>query len=313
MGKNKIILPKPFFVLAPMDDVTDTVFRQVIAGCAPPDVFFTEFVNVDALQSAGRTATLPRLLHTPAEKPLIAQIWGKTPENYYKSAQDMVAMGFDGIDINMGCPVKDVVRNGCCSALINNRGLAAEIIQATKDGAGSLPISVKTRLGYHNIDYSWHEFLFEQNLNALSIHGRTRKQMSKVPANWEAIGEIVKLRDKISPTTKIIGNGDVSTRAQGMELAARYSLDGIMIGRGVFNNPFVFSSEDIWQTYSPRQRKDLYAKHVKLFAKTWKNNEKPLVVLNKFCKIYINGFDGAKELREKLMQTKTTNELLALL
>ena len=306
-------LPKPFFVLAPMDDVTDTVFRQLIATTAPPDLFFTEFVNVDALQSAGRVATLPRLLHTPAEKPLIAQIWGKTPENYYKSAQDLMEMGFDGIDINMGCPVKDVVRNGCCSALINNRELAAEIIQATKNGAGNLPISVKTRLGYNDIDYSWHEFLLEQNLNALSIHGRTRKQMSKVPANWEAIGEIVKLRDKISPTTKIIGNGDVSTRAQGMELAARYSLDGIMIGRGVFNNPFVFSSEDIWQTYSPRQRKDLYAKHVKLFAKTWKNNEKPLVVLNKFCKIYINGFDGAKELREKLIQTKTTNELLALL
>lgn len=310
-------LPKPFFVLAPMDDVTDTVFRQVIAGCAPPDVFFTEFVNVDALQSAGRVATLPRLLHTPAEKPLIAQIWGKTPENYYKSAQDLMEMGFDGIDINMGCPVKDVVRNGCCSALINNRELAAEIIQATKNGAGNLPISVKTRLGYNDIDYSWHEFLLEQKLNALSIHGRTRKQMSKVPANWEAIGQIVKLRDKISPTTKIIGNGDVITRVQGVELAQKYSLDGIMIGRGVFQDPYVFAnplaSGSSWANQTPEQRKNLYAKHVKLFAKTWQNNEKPVVVLNKFCKIYINGFDGAKDLRENLMQTKTTEELLRIL
>lgn len=306
-------LPTPFFVLAPMDDVTDTVFRQLIATTAPPDLFFTEFINVDALQSAGRKATLPRLLHTSSEKPIIAQIWGKTPENYYKSAKDIVEMGFDGVDINMGCPVKDVVQNGCCSALINNRELALEIIQATKEGSGSLPVSVKTRLGFNEIDYSWHELLLNQKLNALSIHGRTRKQMSKVPANWQAIGEIVKLRDKLSPATKIIGNGDVTTRAQGEGLAKQFNLDGIMIGRGVFNDPYVFSAESPWENITPTQRKELYTKHVKLFASTWQNQEKPTVVLNKFCKIYISGFDGAKELRETLMKAKSTDEILGLL
>lgn len=303
-------LPKPFFVLAPMDDVTDTVFRQLIATTAPPDLFFTEFVNVDALQSAGRQATLTRLQYETTEKPLIAQIWGKTPENYFKSAKDIAEMGFDGVDINMGCPAKDVCANGCCSALINNRELALEIIQATKEGSGSLPVSVKTRLGFNEIDYSWHELLLKQKLNALSIHGRTKKQMSKVPADWAAIGHIRKLRDAISPATKIIGNGDVITRQQGEALAAQYKLDGVMLGRGIFTDPFVFDKESPWQTMSAEQKKQLYTKHVKLFAKTWKNNEKPVVVLNKFCKIYINGFDGAKEMREKLMAAKSTDELL---
>lgn len=307
-------LPKPFFVLAPMDDVTDTVFRQLIATTAAPDLFFTEFVNVDALQSAGRKATLPRLQHEPTEKPLIAQIWGKTPENYYKSARDIVEMGFDGVDINMGCPSKDVVANGCCSALINNRELALEIIQATREGAGtSLPLSIKTRLGFNEIDYSWHEFLLNQKLNALSIHGRTKKQMSKVPADWAAIGEVVKLRDKLSPTTKIIGNGDVESRSQGLELAKKYNVDGIMIGRGIFTDPYLFAEQSPWPNYTPSQKQALYTKHVKLFAKTWKNDEKPVVILNKFCKIYISGFDGAKEMREKLMQAKTTDELLKML
>lgn len=307
-------LPKPFFVLAPMDDVTDTVFRQLIATTAAPDLFFTEFVNVDALQSAGRKATLPRLQHEPTEKPLIAQIWGKTPENYYKSARDIVEMGFDGVDINMGCPSKDVVANGCCSALINNRELALEIIQATREGAGtSLPLSIKTRLGFNEIDYSWHEFLLNQKLNALSIHGRTKKQMSKVPADWAAIGEVVKLRDKLSPTTKIIGNGDVESRSQGLELTKKYNVDGIMIGRGIFTDPYLFAEQSPWPNYTPSQKQALYTKHVKLFAKTWKNDEKPVVILNKFCKIYISGFDGAKEMREKLMQAKTTDELLKML
>lgn len=306
-------LPKPFFVLAPMDDVTDTVFRQLIATTAAPDLFFTEFVNVDALQSPGRKATLPRLQHVASEKPLIAQIWGKTPENYYKSAKDIVEMGFQGVDINMGCPAKDVCANGCCSALINNRELALEIIQATKEGSGSLPVSVKTRLGFNEVDYTWHELLLNQKLNALTIHGRTKKQMSKVPADWAAIGHVRELRDSLSPATAIIGNGDVVTRQQGQELAEQYGLDGIMIGRGIFTDPFLFAKESPWPNYTPEQKKAIYTKHVKLFAETWKNGEKPPVILNKFCKIYISGFDGAKEMREKLMAAKTTDELLGLL
>src|SRR6266705_1083492 len=175
-------LPKPFFVLAPMDDVTDSVFRQIVAACSPPDLFFTEFVNVDGLQSAGRERLLKRIQFTPSEQPLVAQIWGKKPENYRKTAKELVELGFAGIDINMGCPDKTVVTNGCCSALINNRELALEIIRATQEGAdGKVPVSVKTRLGFNEVDLSWHELLLQQNLSMLSVHGRTRKHMSAVP------------------------------------------------------------------------------------------------------------------------------------
>src|SRR6476659_1566555 len=173
-------LPRPFFVLAPMDDVTDTVFRQVVADCAAPDVFFTEFVNVDGLQSPGRAKLIKKLQFTAKEKPVIAQIWGKNPENFCKTANELVEMGFAGIDLNMGCPEKTVVKNGCCSALINNRELAAEIIKATQEGAaGRVPVSVKTRIGFSQIDLTWLEFLLGLKLDMLTIHGRTRKEMSE--------------------------------------------------------------------------------------------------------------------------------------
>ena len=308
-------LRKPFFVLAPMDDVTDTVFRRVIASCAPPDLYFTEFVNADGLQSPGRKKLLPRLKFTGEERPIIAQIWGLNPENFYKTAKDISAMGYDGVDINFGCPIKNVVQNGACSAFIlpENRKRAVELIQAAREGAGSLPVSVKTRLGFSEYDPSWHELLLKQKLNALSIHGRTRSQMSKVPADWNKIGEIRQLRDALSPATKIIGNGDVLTRQQGCDLAAQYKIDGIMVGRGVFNDPFVFAESSPWQQYPKEKKIALYKRHVELFAETWSDRERPANTLNKFCKIYISGFDGAKELREKLMNASNSGELVKIL
>lgn len=308
-------LPKPFFVLAPMDDVTDTVFRRVVAECSPPDLFFTEFVNVDALQSKGRESTLKRLKFTKKERPIIAQVWGLNPDNFKKSAKDIAEMGYDGIDINFGCPDKNVVRNGACSAFIRpeNWDRALEIIQACREGAPALPLSVKTRLGFNEIDFGWHELLLKQKLNALTIHGRTRKQMSKVPADWSAIGRIAELRTSLSPDTKIIGNGDVLTRAQGEDLANQYALDGVMIGRGVFQDPYIFAVNSPWDDMSKSQKVGLYRRHVELFADTWKPGERKIHTLNKFCKIYVNGFDGAKELREKLMNAESTDELLGLL
>jgi tRNA-dihydrouridine synthase len=307
-------LPKPFFILAPMDDVTDTVFRQIVADCARPDIFFTEFVNADGLQSVGRERLLKRIQFTPKERPLIAQIWGKHPKNYYQTAKELVDMGFAGIDINMGCPEKTVVKNGCCSALINDRDLAVEIIKATQEGAaGRIPVSVKTRLGFNEVDLSWHELLLQQNLSMLSVHGRTRKQMSAVPADWDMIGEVRKLRDRLAPQTLIVGNGDVMSRHQGLELAAQHNLDGIMIGRGIFHDPFAFAEHSPWPDYSKAQRMQLYARHVQLFTDTWPNNERRIATLNKFCKVYVNGFDGAKELRDKLMHAGSASELLNLL
>ncbi len=299
-----------------MDDVTDTVFRQVIADIAPPDIFFTEFTNVDGLQSPGRPRVQIKLKHTKKEQPLIAQIWGINPENYRLTAEQIVNNEygqFAAVDINMGCPVKDVIKNGACSALINDRELTEKIIKATKDGLqGKLPISVKTRLGYSEVDFSWHEFLLKQGIDILTIHGRTKAEMSKVPARWEDINEVRKLRDKIAPSTLIIGNGDVKSREQGLELAKKYKLDGIMIGRGIFSDPYVFSKKSLWQEMTPRQKLDLYEKHVKLYAKTW-NGIKPVQILNKFCKIYVNNFDGASEIREKLMAAKSTDELISLI
>lgn len=307
-------LPRPFFVLAPMDDVTDTVFRQIVVDAAKPGLFFTEFVNVDGLQSPGRDKLIKKLQFTTKEQPLIAQIWGKNLENFRRTAAELVEMGFAGIDLNMGCPDKTVVKNGCCSALINNRELASQIIKATQEGAaGRVPVSVKTRVGFNHVDMSWIEFLLEHNLDMLIVHGRTRKEMSEVPAHWDLIGQARELRDKISPNTLIVGNGDVENRAHGLELAKKYGLDGIMIGRGIFRDPFAFAAESPWPAYTKQQRIDLYRKHVELFAKTWAAGERNIQTLNKFCKVYISDFDGAKEFRERLMTAKSTHELLSLL
>lgn len=319
-------LPKPFFVLAPMDDVTDTVFRQIVSSCAAPDLYFTEFVNVDGLQSAGRPKLLKKLRFTRPEQLLIAQIWGKTPENFYKTAREIAdgtlacelglppGVNFAGVDLNMGCPEKTAVRHGTCIALVNNRPLAKQIIEATKKGlAGKLPLSVKTRTGFGSVDMTWIEFLLSQELQTLTIHGRTKTQMSDVPADWEIIGKARQLRDRLAPQTLIIGNGDVMSREQGQKLARRYRLDGIMIGRGVFHDPFVFAEQSPWQDYTAEQRIALYKKHVELFAKTWQHRERNIHTLNRFCKIYISNFDGAKELREKLMAAASTRELLEIM
>lgn len=307
-------LPRPFFVLAPMDDVTDTVFRQIIAETAAPDLFFTEFVNVDGLQSPGRPHLMKKIRKADNEGPLVAQIWGKDPEKYYKTAQELVEMGFDAIDINMGCPAKPVIKNGCCSALIENRPLALEIIKATQEGAaGRIPVSVKTRLGFRQVDLTWHELLLQQNLDMLTLHGRTQREMSAVPAHWDLIGEVRKMRDQIAPDTLFVGNGDVQNRQQGLELAERYQLDGIMIGRGIFHDPYAFAEQSPWLEFTKEQRVALFAKHVELFVETWKDNERPIAPLNKFCKIYINHFDGAKELRERLMDATSAEELLNIL
>ncbi len=307
-------LSKPFFVLAPMDDVTDTVFRQIIADTAAPDLYFTEFVNVDGLQSQGREKLIHKLQFTDKETPIIAQVWGKNPENYYKTAKEIKAMGFAGIDINMGCPAKPVVQNGCCSALINNRELTGEILKAVREGVGpDFPVSVKTRLGFGQVDLSWHEFLLSHKLNMLTIHGRTVREMSKVPAHWDLIGEVAKLRTSLAADTLIVGNGDVMSRQQGESLATQYGLDGIMVGRGIFHNPYVFATDSPWQSMSKQEKVDLYTKHVNLFADTWQNAERKLVTLNKFCKVYIEGFPGAKELREKLMTAESIDQLRTML
>lgn len=321
-------LPKPFFILAPMDDVTDTVFRQIVASTAAPELCFTEFVNVDGLQSPGRSKLLKKLRFVESEQGLVAQLWGLKPDNFQAIA-DQIASGelaeelglpaghnFAGIDLNMGCPAKSEVQNGACSALIKqeNRQQAGDIIAATRAGAaGRLPVSVKTRLGFNEVDMTWFEFLLAQDLPMLTVHGRTRKEMSKVPARWELIGKVAELRRQLAPQTLLVGNGDVMNRLHGEQLAARYGLDGIMIGRGVFHDPYAFAVHSPWEGVPQAERIELYRRHVELFAATWQQGERNIKTLNKFCKVYIQGFDGAKELREQLMAAENVAELIRIL
>jgi tRNA-dihydrouridine synthase len=303
-------LPRPFFVLAPMDDVSDTVFRQIIQSCHAPDLFFTEFVSVDGLQSAGRAALLDKLRYAANERPLIAQLWGKNIQAYQQTARELCAMGFDGIDLNMGCPDKTILKHGCCAALIQNRDMALNIIHATQDAvSGRIPISVKTRLGFDDVDLSWHELLLKQSLDALTIHARTRRDMSKVPARWSYLSEIVAMKNTLAPNTVLIGNGDVAHRQQAQNLAQHYQLDGIMIGRGIFSDPFAFSLESPWPTMPMHDRLELYRTHIKTFIATWPMGERRIQTLNKFCKIYIQGCSGAAHYREMLMSCRSVDEL----
>ncbi len=309
-----------------MDDVTDTVFRQIVHGCAPADLYFTEFVNVDGLMSPGRSKLLKKLLFKASEGPLVAQLWGLKPDNFEAIARQISdgtiarevglpeGVNFAGIDLNMGCPAKSEVKNGACSALIKNRPLAKEIIEATKRGAGSMSVSVKTRIGFSEIDLSWIEFLLELNISMLTVHWRTRKEMSKVPAHWELASEVVAIRDRVAPNTQIIGNGDVENRSHGEDLIAKYNLDGIMIGRGVFQDPYIFAKDSSpWPNLTKHQRIDIFKKHVELFKNTWQSGDRPIYTLNKFCKIYVSDFDGAKEMREQLMASESADNLLGLL
>ncbi|HUC95668.1 MAG TPA: tRNA-dihydrouridine synthase [Candidatus Saccharimonadia bacterium] len=307
-------LDKPFTVLAPLDDVSDVVFRQIVTSLAKPDLFFTEFVNVDGLQSPGRNKLIHKFWLSKDDKPIIAQIWGKNPENYQKTAGELVDLGFDGIDINMGCPEKSVVKNGCCIALIDNRPLAEKIIKATKKGAnGKLPVSVKTRIGLNSVDLTWIEFLLKQDLDALYVHLRTKKEMSLVPAHWELADQIRTLRDKISKNTLLIGNGDVRNKSQADKFAKKYGFDGIMIGRGIFADPYAFSDKSIWPNLKKEQRIEILKKHINLFLKTYPNRERSYHVMKRFCKIYVSGFDGAKDLRELIMKQNSLNDIITLL
>lgn len=308
--KNNIwqTLKKPYFVLAPMDDVTDTSFRRHVAKYAAPDLYYTEFTNVEGMNSTGRDHVLRRLRFTEVERPLIAQIWGLDPELYEKAAREIVEMGFDGIDINMGCPESGVVKKGCCSALINNPELAIQIIAATKKGAdGKIPVSVKCRIGFNKIlTEQWCGLLLDQDIDALIVHGRTTKEMSKVPAHWEEIGKVVQLRNEKKKETAIIGNGDVLSREQGLALAKTYGLDGIMIGRGIFHNFWIFDKNQ--KEHSPEERMEILLDHTRTFIEDW-GETKHFAILKKFYKIYASGFEGAVDLRVKLMECSTPEEV----
>lgn len=306
-------LPRPFFILAPMEAVTDVVFRHVVAHAARPDMFFTEFTNASSYCSpAGVHSTRGRLAFTPDEHPMVAQIWGSRPEEFSQMARGLAEMGYKGIDINMGCPDKAVVKGGAGSALIKNPELAAKLVAAAKEGG--LPVSVKTRLGYSFVDewHDWLAFLLRQDITNLTVHLRTRKEMSKVAAHYELIPEIMKLRDEIAPQTLLTINGDIRDRAHGLELAEAYGVDGIMIGRGIFHNPFAFERET--KEHAKEELLGLLVLHLGLFDKYNEELEpRRFEPLKRFFKIYVRDFAGSKELREKLMHAKSTDDVREIL
>ena len=305
-------LPRPFFVLAPMEDVTDVVFRHVVSKAGRPDVFFTEFTNSDSYcHPEGQKSVRGRLLFTEDEQPMVAHIWGDKPEYFRQMSIGMAELGFKGIDINMGCPVPNVASRGKGSGLILLPEVAAELIQAAK--AGGLPVSVKTRLGFTEVD-EWREWLthiLKQDIANLSIHLRTRKEMSQVEAHWELIPEIKKLRDEIAPNTLLTINGDIPDRETGMKLAEQYGIDGVMIGRGIFKNPFAFEKEP--KEHSSKEYLDLLRLQLDLQDKYSEELPRSVSALHRFFKIYVKGFRGAGELRNQLMNTKSTDEVRTLL
>ncbi|MDD2935060.1 MAG: tRNA-dihydrouridine synthase [Candidatus Pacebacteria bacterium] len=310
-------LQKPIMALAPMADVTDVSFRQVISKYGKPDVFWTEFVACDGLCSVGQEKLVKNLLQfSEKERPIVAQLFGSNPENFEKSARLIKKLGFDGIDINMGCPQKNILKQGAGAELIKSPKLAKEIIRATKKGAGGLPVSVKTRIGYNKNEIeTWIPAILEEEPVVLTIHGRTKKEMSKVSAHWDIIKDVVEIRDRMKSKTLVIGNGDIFSFEDGLEKAKTSGVDGIMIGRGIFGNPWFFSGKNP----TIKEKIKVALEHTKLFEKIFgetKENKKifggrarNFALMKKHYKAYINGFDGAKELRIKLMDADSLKEV----
>lgn len=328
-------LPKPFFVLAPMADVTDAAFRRVIAKYGMPDVMWTEFVSADGLARAPKVAPkkggippfekLTRdLLYTPAERPIVAQFFSSHPENMFEAARIAREMGFDGIDINMGCPDRSIEKQGAGAAMMKNTKAARAVIRAAKEGSMldgvALPVSVKTRIGYNKDQLAeWLPELLAENPAAITIHARTRKEMSKVPARWEHVAEAVKIRDRVQDgqtlKTLIIGNGDVTDIVDARRRVAETGCDGVMLGRGIFGNPWLFNEKNrtaktAAEIYVPsvRERLEVMLEHTKLFEKLL-GDIKNFAIMKKHYKAYVNNFEGAAVLRAELMECGDSGEV----
>lgn len=299
-------LKRPFLVLAPMYDVTDSAFRQILVRCGKPDVMFTEFVSAQGLLHEASQEKLINLhlRYEENERPIVAQIFSADPEAIHLAVKLIEKLGFDGVDINMGCPDKAIVKQGSGAALIEDPKRAQEIIRAACEGVKHIPVSVKTRTGFLKENIAeWIGALLKAGPSAITVHGRTKKEMSKVPANWEAIKKAVDIAR--GSEVLIIGNGDVQSREDAHEKAKEYGVDGIMIGRAIFQNPYLFLGK---RAPSHQERMELLQEHIQLFD-TYYSGVKSFRVMYKHIGNYIKGFDGAKELRAKCMKNKTPKEL----
>jgi nifR3 family TIM-barrel protein len=299
-------LKRPIFVLAPMADVTDCVFRQIIAKYGKPDVFWTEFVSADGLaHPVAREKLLVDLRFDKNEHPIVAQIFGGKPGNIKIASALCRELGFDSIDINMGCPDKSVEKQCAGASMMKNPDLAKEIIKAAKEGGGGLPISVKTRIGYNRNEIeTWIKGLLEQDLAVLTVHLRTRKEMSDVPAHWDLMKRIVEIRDELGVKTLIFGNGDALDLEDAKQKVKNSGCDGVMLGRAIFGNPWLFSDK----VPTVKEKLEVMVEHTKLFEQML-GGIKNFAIMKKHYKAYVNGFDGAKELRMKLMEAGDAGEV----
>lgn len=304
-------LKKPLFVLAPLEDVTDAAFRHLIATLGKPDVMFTEFTSADGLVRAderGQARLRKKLLYSDIERPIVAQLFSATPEYMEEAAKLVASLGFDGIDINMGCPVDEVVRQECGAALIKNPRLARELILAAK--RSGLPVSVKTRIGYNTDELEdWLPELLKEDPEAVIIHARTRKDMSDVPARWERIARAVEIRDSMSANALILGNGDVKDLADARQKVQSTKADGAMLGRAIFGNPWLFKQRG---DLTPSERIDALIRHLELFDELLSTNTN-FAVMKKHFKSYISGWNGAKDARVKLIEQDNVKDSIELL
>ncbi len=300
-------LPRPILILAPMANVTDSAFRQTVIRYGKPSLFFTEFVSADGLCSAGKDKLLPDFYFSESERPIVAQIFGANLETMRQAAKLVAQLGFDGVDINMGCPDRAVEKQGAGAALMKNPLLARDLILAAREGAPELPISIKTRLGYKNVDFEkWLPKILEARPAAVTIHGRTREEMSKVPARWEEIARARELIKKNDPTIAVIGNGDVATLSDAKQKSETYGLDGAMIGRAALGNPWFFSEQS--QAPALKEKLEALLFHAELFDRLFRG-KKNFLNMRKHAAAYVAGSIGAKELRMRLLGASTLEEL----
>lgn len=339
---------KPFFCVAPMADVTDAAFRQIIARYGKPDVMWTEFVSANGLVSGGRSVLERDLAYSEAERPVVAQLFTADPVSMEQAAYLVATLGFDGLDINMGCPDKAIEKQGSGAGMIKTPAIAKEVIAAAKAGisrAGkSIPVSVKTRVGYYTPEIqTWIKHLLEQDIAALTVHARTRKDLSKVPAQWSYVREVVSLRDRIAPETVIIGNGDVISLVDGSNRAQASGADGVMVGRALFGNPWFFDASRAVVATLPKKQPWLI-RHIPFLKKYFETKRQAAIstvrpitvperltvmkehaylfeqllgdiksfsIMKKHFKAYVTGFTGAKELRVRLMEETRSAEDVA--
>ncbi len=322
-------LKRPIVVLAPMADVTDASFRRIIAKYGKPDVLWTEFVSADGLIRAneeGKRKLMKDLIYSEEERPIVAQLFSGSPEYMKRACALCRELGFDGIDINMGCPDKGIEKQGAGASMMKDHKNAREVLRSAKEGAGDLPVSVKTRLGYNKDELEiWLPELLAEEPAVVTIHARTRKEMSKVQARWDRIKRAVEIRDELKSETLIFGNGDVLDVPDGIKKCQEAGADGVMLGRAIFGNPFLFANlarenrdSQIEHTervkrvevYVPTVKEKLrvLVEHTKLFEKLL-GDTKDFALMKKHYKAYVSGFDGANELRAKLMEVDNGGEV----